>query len=676
MERVDQEPHLGLAYHFYGGLLARLLKLHSSEEAAGMAPRPSEWPAFAFQLAVIVGLGGLTGPVVAAQYGFLPGVMWIVFGAVVAGAVHDGVIMLASAQAGGASLTTLLRQDLGPAAGRVAQVLVLLGLLIAIGGLGGMVARSLAGNAWAGYSFFVSILAALLAAGYARQPARAVRSAGLLWGLGLMLLGMFGGGFVAGSPLGSVLSWPEGTALLLLLAYLFAATSLPAAALTTPRVQLFGLAGLGLLGGLAVMLALSAPPLAMPAVIKFAAAGSPLAPGGLWPFLILVVGGGAVSGYHALTTAGPSAALLRRPENGLRVGFGAMLAAGFFGVVLLTLTATLQPGDFFAIATSPAVPDLAGVTGFQATEMERIGGVLKQPLAASPNPFTAAAVAVARTAAVFPAFPAANQQTISQVYQYAFSLALVAQMLFVLAGLEALCRAGRGLLEELLAGRNGADNVAGPASKRPYASVATGAIVAAVTGMMVLADGGGSLTALLEPAGTVLAVLGLGLAAAYWWRRSQARNAGASIPFLLPMALMLAASLWGGATYATDRYWRSTDPKVAFGRAYGSLVDIGTQMGLPRDPLVNASRGFPANQATEVYFNRGVDGLGKELGDRMGQPSEAGLCLAGALKARAESIARWGGHPIGNVGGYAGSSAGDRRAGRVCGSPPGIAACP
>ncbi len=637
---------MALGYYFYRRLLERMLGPDPARDEAAIPVSGGglEWRVFVFQFAAIASISALTGPVVAAQFGFLAAVLWIVVGSVLAGAVHDGVIMLASARADSASLGELLRRQFGPVTGGLALVLVGIGLLIGIGALAGLAVRLLAGNSWAANAFIVSIIAAVVAgSGLHLVRGRTVNQGYLLaLGLAILLLGVLGGTLVKGTAyewlsqwMGS--AWPMvGVGL-----YLLAATLLPLRALSEPRLVLFGLAGLVGMGALAALLAFAAPPLSIPALVRLPAGSvGSLAPGDLFPFLILVVGGGAVSGYHALTAAGPSASLLRRPARGLRAGFGAMLAAGFLAVTLVCITSTLQPGDFFAIIIQPAGADLPRLTGYGPVELDRLANQAGQPLVANSNPFAPAAVAIARVVA---SLPLLDKQAPPPVFGYAFRLALVVQALFVLAGLEVLCRAARTLLEELLARQPGPlRSERSLAGVRPVGVVATAIIVGAVVGLALL-DSAGSLAALLPPAGTILAGLGLALAGTYWWRHRAPAGAGRAAVFAVPCALLLVAGLWGALAYTGERYWPNTDPKVAFTAAYAGLSEIGVQqMRLPVEQVNSLYMGLPAKQAGEIYTTRGVEGLGKEMAGRMGWPEPAGISLGHALQARASRIVLFG----------------------------------
>ena len=369
---------LAVAYRYYSAFLAaRVLALDAGRVtpahrlADGHNFHPTHrWVLFGHHFAAITGAGPLVGPVLAAQFGFLPGYMWILFGVVLGGAVHDFVILTASVRRGGRSLAEIAREELGPQVGRVAAVAILFIVVIALAGLGRVVVGALAESAWGVFTIGASIPIALAMGLYIYKlrggSVRAVRQATVV-GVALLLLCVVFGKQVQDSSLGAYLRLDEVTITLLIAAYGFVASVLPVWMLLCPRDYLSSYMKIGTILLLVVGIVLVNPIIEMPLVnaiglgqVDVAGEVFPaVVRGSLFPFVFITVACGAISGFHALIASGTTPKMVDRETDCRPIGYGAMLMEGLVGITALLAATALPPADYFAINTDPKIAVVA-----------------------------------------------------------------------------------------------------------------------------------------------------------------------------------------------------------------------------------------------------------------------------------------------------------------------------
>ena len=369
---------LAVAYRYYSAFLAaRVLALDAGRVtpahrlADGHNFHPTHrWVLFWHHFAAITGAGPLVGPVLAAQFGFLPGYMWILFGVVLGGAVHDFVILTASVRRGGRSLAEIAREELGPQVGRVAAVAILFIVVIALAGLGRVVVGALAESAWGVFTIGASIPIALAMGLYIYKlrggSVRAVRQATVV-GVALLLLCVVFGKQVQDSSLGAYLRLDEVTITLLIAAYGFVASVLPVWMLLCPRDYLSSYMKIGTILLLVVGIVLVNPIIEMPLVnaiglgqVDVAGEVFPaVVRGSLFPFVFITVACGAISGFHALIASGTTPKMVDRETDCRPIGYGAMLMEGLVGITALLAATALPPADYFAINTDPKIAVVA-----------------------------------------------------------------------------------------------------------------------------------------------------------------------------------------------------------------------------------------------------------------------------------------------------------------------------
>ncbi|HVG39266.1 MAG TPA: carbon starvation CstA family protein, partial [Pyrinomonadaceae bacterium] len=298
------------------------------------------------------GAGPLIGPVLAAQFGFLPGLLWLVIGVCLGGAVHDFMILVASIRRKGKSLAEIARTEISPLSGLVAGLAIFFIVVIALAGLGLVVVNALAESPWGTFTVGFTIPLALLMGLYMYRirPGRVGEATAL--GVVGLFFAVVGGGWVAESPEWSAaFTLSREWIIILMAAYGFIASVLPVWMLLCPRDYLSSYLKIGTIAFLIIGVVLVHPNLQMPAVTPFIKGGGPVIPGKIYPFVFITIACGAISGFHALISSGTTPKMIKSEADARFIGYGGMLMEGIVGIVALIAAASLFPGDYFAINT-------------------------------------------------------------------------------------------------------------------------------------------------------------------------------------------------------------------------------------------------------------------------------------------------------------------------------------
>ena len=447
---------LCISYHFYSKwLAAKVLLLNDERATPAILQNDSKdyvptnrWMVFGHHFAAIAGPGPLVGPVLAAQFGFLPGTLWILIGATLGGGVHDMIVLFASIRRGGKTLGQMVKEEIGPGVGALALISVLAIMIILLAVLALVVVQALAQSPWGVFTIATTIPVALIM-GIGLRTGKVSVIAITIFGLLGLAFGVWGGQFLAHFP--AIEAWFRHDQKWLawaIMIYGLAASILPVWMLLTPRDYLSTFLKLGTVAMLAAAVVLIHPTLQMPAITKFIDGSGLVFAGPVFPFVCITIACGAVSGFHSLIASGTTPKMLRRESRIRTIGYGAMVTEMMVALMAMIAACVLQPGEYFAINTKGAPAEVVAevsAAGFPVTEMEM------QKLAANlgeSTMFNRAGGAPTFAVGMADMFARVSASPAALALWYHF--AIMFEALFILTTIDAGTRVGRFLLQDFL----------------------------------------------------------------------------------------------------------------------------------------------------------------------------------------------------------------------------------
>src|SRR3989442_1620939 len=451
-----------VAYRFYSRFLAaRVFGL--DERRATPAERfnngrdfvpTNKWVLYGHHFAAIAGAGPLVGPVLAAQFGFLPGTIWLVIGVVLGGAVQDFTILFCSLRRDGKSLGQMAKEEVNPAAGAMAMLAVLFIMIILLAVLALIVVNALKASPWGLFTIACTIPIALVMGWWMKvwRPGRVGEAS--VAGAALLLLALVGGGWVSAHPtLGPAFTHTGVALTAMMIAYGFVASVLPVWMLLCPRDYLSTFLKITTVLALGVAILVILPPLRMPALTPFATLGEgPVFAGKLFPFAFITIACGAISGFHALVASGTTPKMIERESDARVIGYGGMLMGSFVGGVAVIAAGPPDPGVYFAMNTTPAAlaqaSDVMQHAGFVVSPetMQALAARMgEQTLVARTGGAPSLAVGMAQ---IFAGVTSGLGGKALTALWYHF--AIMFEALFILTTIDTGTRVGRFMLQEIL----------------------------------------------------------------------------------------------------------------------------------------------------------------------------------------------------------------------------------
>lgn len=441
---------LAIGYRYYSAFLAakvcalddlRMTAAHAHNDGQNYHPTP-KWVLFGHHFAAISGAGPLIGPVLAAQFGYLPGLLWLLVGVVLAGAVQDFMILVASVRRDGKSLAEIIKRELGPVAGIAAGAAILFVLVIALAGLGIVVVNALSESVWGTFTIAMTIPIAFIMGVYAYRVRIGKIGEATVFGVIALLLAVVGGRAVAESSWGQMFLLSKNQITLAIMAYGFMASVLPVWLLLCPRDYLSSFLKIGTILLLVVGVIVINPTLKLPAITEFVHGGGPIVPGKVFPFVFITIMCGAVSGFHALVSSGTTPKMISKESDCRAIGYGAMLIEGLVGIVALIAVSHLAPGDYFAINVPKEKMAGLNLMGYHIEELPVLEHQVEEKVEGRTGGAVSLAIGMAKIFSALPGFRG--------LMAYWYHFAIMFEALFILTTIDTGTRIARFVLQEML----------------------------------------------------------------------------------------------------------------------------------------------------------------------------------------------------------------------------------
>lgn len=449
-----------VSYRFYSAwLMAKVLTLDELRAAPAVVKSDGKdfvpthkWVAFGHHFAAIAGPGPLVGPVLAAQFGYLPGALWILIGATLGGGVHDAVVLFASMRRNGKSLGQMLKEELNPFIGFISMICLLGIMTILLAVLGLVVVKSLSESPWGLFTIGMTMPLAMIMGIAIKSGKFSVLSVSI-FGVAGLLLCVWGGGHLP-DALKTDLTWSSPKLAWAIMIYGFAASVLPVWLLLAPRDYLSTFMKLGTVVILGIFIVFINPPLKMPAVTQFVNGGGWVVPGPVFPFVFITIACGAISGFHSLISSGTTPKMLKGERDIRLVGYGSMVTEMLVALMAIIAACALEPGQYFAINTPVDSSNPASITA-AITKINAAGFPVTEPEMQTMAKDLGENIMIGKTGGA-PTFAVGMAHMFAKVIPSKNALALwyhfaiMFEALFILTTLDAGTRVGRFILQDLL----------------------------------------------------------------------------------------------------------------------------------------------------------------------------------------------------------------------------------
>lgn len=436
-----------LAYRYYSAFIAtKVLMLDDSiitpayrcNDGKEFVPT-NKWVLFGHHFAAIAGAGPLIGPVLAAQYGWGPGFMWILLGSVFAGAVHDFIILFASVRHSGQSLATIARREVGPVTGVTTSLSILFIIIVALAGLAIVVVNALFKNPWGVYTLGMTIPIAIIIGLYMFKIVPGAIRSGSIAGFLMVMAAVFTGHYIPNSSVAEFFTLTKNQLAIALPTYGFFAAILPVWLLLAPRDYLSSYMKIGTIGALALGILIVQPTVSLPFTTTFVNGGGPIIGGPVWPYVFITIACGAISGFHSLISSGTTPKMIELESQARPIAYGGMLTEGFVAVMALISAVVLIPGDYFAINTPPAI---FAKLGIPAVDIKHLSELVGMDVSGRPGGAVSLAVGMA---SIFSGIPG-----MSHLMNYWYQFVIMFEALFILTTIDAGTRVARYILQDII----------------------------------------------------------------------------------------------------------------------------------------------------------------------------------------------------------------------------------
>jgi len=553
---------MAIAYRYYSAFLAakvvalddtRVTPAHALNDGQNYHPT-NKWVLFGHHFAAISGAGPLIGPVLAAQFGFLPGFFWILIGVCLGGAVHDFMILAASVRRKGKSLAEIARSEISPLASVVGSVAILIIVIIALAGLGLAVVNALRESSWGTFTIAATIPIALFVGLWMNRIRPGKIAEASVIGVVGVLFAVVAGHWVAESSWAQYFTLSREGIITSIAVYGFFASVLPVWLLLLPRDYLSSYMKIGTVAALIIGVVVVAPEIKMPAISQFIHGGGPIIPGKVFPFVFITIACGAISGFHALVSSGTTPKMVMRESDIRVIGYGAMLMEGVVGIISLIAASSLFPADYFAINLSPEKFAQLGMSPVNLQELSREVG---ETVAGRPGGAVSLAVGFAQ---IFSGIPGMRG-----LMSYWYHFAIMFEALFILTTIDAGTRVGRFLLQEF------GGKIWKPFERTQWlpANIIASGLVVFAWAYFIWNGSIGTIWPMFGTANQLLASVALAVATSAIINSGKVRYVWVT---LLPMLFVSVTTLTAGWLNITDNFWPLTSNPATATQGYVNSI--------------------------------------------------------------------------------------------------------